>query len=80
MVIVSFLFFGTYSAIQTDVTKEEDSIIGKVLDGSGLHSRDVNRLGRFLGTDFHDPTHLKIFYCDLVRKFSELGLIFVVIR
>ncbi len=54
MVIVSFLFFGTYSAIQTDVAKEEDSIIGKVLDGSGLHSKDVNRLGRFLGTDFHD--------------------------
>ncbi len=54
MVIVSFLFFGTYSAIQTDAVREEDAIIGKVLGGSELHSRDVNRLVKFLGTDFHD--------------------------
>ena len=38
MVIASFSFFGTYGAMQSDVPKEEDSVIGKLIDGSNLSS------------------------------------------
>ena len=54
MVIASFSFFGTYGAMQSESHKEEDVVIGKVLDGSDLSSKDVAQLVRFLDTDFHD--------------------------
>lgn len=47
MVIASFSFFGTYGAMQSDVPKEEDSVIGKVIDGSNLSSKQVRQLVRF---------------------------------
>ncbi len=54
MVIASFLFFGTYGAMQEDRPREEDFVIGKVLDGGNLSSKEVAQLVRFLDTDFLD--------------------------
>ncbi len=54
MVIASFSFFGTYGAMQSDVVKEEDSVIGKVIDGSNLSSKQHRQLVRFLDSDFQD--------------------------
>ncbi len=54
MVIGSFSFFGTYGALQSEKRQEEDVVIGKVLDGSRLSSKDVQQLSRFLDSDFQD--------------------------
>ena len=54
MVIGSFLFFGTYGAIESGPQREEDIVIGKLLDGAKLSSKDVAQLCRFLDSDVHD--------------------------
>jgi GcvH upstream region-like protein len=54
MVIASFSFFGTYGAVKSDLPKEEDVSLGKVLGGGNLSSKTLHQVERFLDTDFFD--------------------------
>jgi GcvH upstream region-like protein len=54
MVIASFSFFGTYGAIQTEKSVEEDVALGKTIDSKDLSSKELAQMARFLQTDFYD--------------------------
>jgi GcvH upstream region-like protein len=54
MVIASFSFFGTYGSINSDLPKEEDVVVGKVLGGGNLSSKTIHQVERFIDSDFYD--------------------------
>ncbi len=53
-VVVSFLFFGTYTDFRAPEENSKDRILGKAIDGSALHSGEVDALARLLGADHED--------------------------
>lgn len=76
-VILSFSFFGTYSAITSGPRKVKDKQIGKALDGSSIYSQEIASLIRFLKTDVQDVAVLEQgganFLNDGVLKKDILG-------
>src|SRR5271154_748882 len=56
-VVVSFLFFGTYATLAPE-EKAPDRILGTAIDGSALHSREVDAMARLLGSDHEDQGKL----------------------
>lgn len=52
-VIASFSFFGTYGSIM-ESKEAPDRVIGKSLDGSAMHAREIQSLMRLLDTDHVD--------------------------
>ena len=57
MIVLSFSFFGTYSAFAPE-ERVKDRVIGKAINGSSLHSREVEALARLLGSDHEDQGKL----------------------
>lgn len=53
VVVLSFSFFGTYSATTT-ATEAPDRTIGKALDGSSITLREVDAITRFLSSGYED--------------------------
>lgn len=53
MVVFSFVFFGTYSALG-GVEGPPDRALGKRIDGSSMNLSEVQRLSRFIATDRED--------------------------
>lgn len=58
-VILTFSFFGTYSAVAAGPKKEKDHKIGKSLDGSAIYAKEIDDLVRFLRTDALDAPILE---------------------
>lgn len=54
VVITSFVFFGTFSAINEGGTTREDREIAKAVDGSSVKESEIRLLARFLATDQYD--------------------------
>ncbi|HSW86879.1 MAG TPA: hypothetical protein VLG49_05200 [Rhabdochlamydiaceae bacterium] len=53
VIIISFSFFGTFSAFLS-TEKVSDRVIGKAVDGSPISEREVDAIVRFLATAYED--------------------------
>ncbi len=73
-VILTFSFFGTYSAVASNAPKEKDLKIGKSLDGSAIYSKEIEDLVHFLSTDALDSPivetkgYVNLFNDGVVKK------------
>ncbi|MFI5333650.1 MAG: hypothetical protein ACHQT8_00610 [Chlamydiales bacterium] len=80
VIVISFSFFGTFSTFLTQ-GEVADEVIGKAIDGSTLHKREVEELSRFLSTSMQDAHLLNqgkvanLFNDDVVKKdFLQTGM------
>src|SRR5438105_10429355 len=54
LVIVSFIFYGTFSTFSSQDAPRNDKLLGYTVNGSKIMLFDVQKLSRFIATDRND--------------------------
>ena len=54
VIVISFLFFGTFSSLMSQQSQVKDVEIAKLLDGSSLKKRKVQMMAHFLSANLED--------------------------